>query len=156
MATNEPALSGAAQLTRFLARYSPGVRSVAKAALTSLRRRVPGAVEFVYDNYNALVVGFGPNERPSDAWFAIAIYPRFVNLNFLQGAILDDPGGLLKGSGTQHRHIRLAPDASILERADVRALVAQAIDTGDVPFARGRRRKVMIRWISKKQRPRRP
>ena len=38
------------QLEGFLAKFSPEVRSVAKAALGKMRKRLPGAVEFVYDN----------------------------------------------------------------------------------------------------------
>ena len=28
-----------------------------------MRKRIPGGVEFVYDNYNGLVLGYGPTER---------------------------------------------------------------------------------------------
>jgi hypothetical protein len=31
----------------------------------------PERFEMVYDNYNGLVVGFSPTERPSDALFSI-------------------------------------------------------------------------------------
>jgi len=41
----------------------------------------------VYDNYNALVIAFSPNERPSDAIFSIALYPHWVNLFFLHDGI---------------------------------------------------------------------
>src|ERR1039458_9537409 len=61
--------------------------------------RLPGAVQLVYDNYNALVIGFGPSERASEASFSIVLYPRWVTLFFLQGAGLPDPRRLLKGSG---------------------------------------------------------
>src|SRR5262245_47204057 len=85
----------ARQLERFLAKYSPEIRARAKAALAIMRRQLPGATEFVYDNYNALVVGFGPNAHPSDAIFSIALYPRHINLYFLFGAEVDDPDRLL-------------------------------------------------------------
>ena len=146
----------AAQLAGFLAKFSPEVRAVAKAALATMRKRVPGAVELVYDNSYALVIGFGPNERPSDALFSIVLYPRHVTLCFLQGALLDDPQKVLQGSGNQVRHIRLIPDASVLDRPDVRALIGQAIETSDAPLAKSRRRKLIIRAVSARQRPRRP
>jgi len=38
----------------------------------------------VYDNYNFLVIGFSPTERPSEAIFSIAMSPRRVSLCFLQ------------------------------------------------------------------------
>ena len=71
-------MTAAAQLNRFMARYAPPVTAVARAARARMRKRLPGSVEFVYDNYNALVVGFGPNERPSDAIVSLALYPRWV------------------------------------------------------------------------------
>src|SRR5215510_8495449 len=55
------------QLTTFMARYRPDIVKLARSALVTMRRRLPGTVEMVYDNYNALVIGFSPNERPSDA-----------------------------------------------------------------------------------------
>ena len=121
-----------------------------------MRKRLPGAIELVYDNYYALVVGFGPNEqRPSEALFSVVIYPRHVSLCFLYGAELDDPQKILQGSGNQVRHIRLE-DANTLDQPEVRALIAQAITASDTPFKRTGRRKVVIRMASAKQRSRRP
>jgi hypothetical protein len=145
-----------AQLSRFMSKYSPDVRAVAGDALEKLRRRVPGAIEMVYDNYNALVIGFSPNARPSDALFSIALYPKYVTLFFLQGAALDDPEKLLQGSGRQVRSVRLVPDASVIDRPGVRALIAQAVAASDVPLSPGQRRKLVIRSVSPKRRPRRP
>jgi hypothetical protein len=148
--------TAAAQLSGFLAKYTPPVRAVAKAALATMRKRMPGAQELVYDNSYALVIGFGPNERPSDALFSIVLYPRHVTLCFLQGALLDDPQKILQGSGNQVRHIRLIPDASVLDRPEVRSLIQQAITTSDVPLESARGRKLVIRSVSAKQRSRRP
>src|SRR5262245_61633470 len=114
------------QLARFQSRLPPVVRSTMKTALATMRRHMPGAVELVYRTY-ALVVGFGPNVRPSDSIFSVVAYSQHVNLCFLQGALLEDPERLLQGSGTQVRHIRLVPDAPVMERPAIRALIAQAI-----------------------------
>ena len=81
--------------------------ALAKAVLKKMRARLPGAVELVYDNYNALVIGFGPNERASDAVFSIALYPKWINLFFLYGAMLEDPKEILRGSGKQVRRLLL-------------------------------------------------
>ncbi len=51
------------QLAGFIAKYTPEVQSVATAALAKMRARLPGAVELVYDNYNALAIALGPTER---------------------------------------------------------------------------------------------
>ena len=82
------------------------MEKLARAALVKMRKRLPNAIEFVYDNYNALVFGFGPNERPSDAIFSIAmISPQARALCFLQGAKLPDSHKRLKGSGNVVRNV---------------------------------------------------
>ncbi len=60
------------QLDSFLAKFDPEIEKLARAALAKMRKRLPNAIEFVYDNYNSLVFGFGPSERPSDARFSRA------------------------------------------------------------------------------------
>src|SRR5712692_5779259 len=114
------------QLDGFLAKFTPEVRAIAKAALAKMRRLLPGAVELVYDNYNALAIGFGPSERASDAIFSIAVFPRWVSLFFLQGAKLSDPEKLLKGRGKRVRHIVLE-EARLLDKPGVRRLITQAL-----------------------------
>src|SRR5215831_12429855 len=105
------------QLTACLSKYTPEVRRVARSALAKMRKRVPGGVEFVYDNYNALVIGFGPTEQPSDAILSLALYPRYVTLFFLFGAELIDRDNLLRGSGARVRSIRLERAATLDEPA---------------------------------------
>jgi hypothetical protein len=129
------------------------VAGVARAALAKMRARLPGAVQFVYDNYNALVIGFGPTERASDAVFSIALYPRWVNLFFLNGAGLPDPHKLLKGSGSRVRSIRLET-AAVLDAAPVRALMAEAIESA-APFKRAKTGRIVIKTIAAKPRARR-
>jgi hypothetical protein len=145
----------ARQWAAFLSKYDPAIARVAKAALARLRKYVPGAVELVYDNYNALVVGFGPSERASEAVVSIALYPRWVTLFFLQGARLDDPARLLKGAGTRVRHVVLS-DVAILDQPAVRGLIRQALATAVRPIDAKARRRMVIRAVSAKQRPRRP
>ena len=58
-----------AQLDGFLDAFTPEIATLARNALTTLRKRLPHAIELVYDNYNALACGFAPNERASDGIF---------------------------------------------------------------------------------------
>jgi hypothetical protein len=78
----------------------------------------------VYDNYNGLVVGFSPNEKPSVAILSLLMLPDHVTLCFLQGKGLPDPQKLLKGSGNVVRHLRLESPATLDEPA-VLALIKQ-------------------------------
>ena len=146
-------MTPAQQLKGFLGRCSPEVAAVGKAARTKLRKRLPGAVEMVYDNFNALVIGYSPTERPSDAILSIALYPRWVNLYFLQGAHLADPDGVLQGSGNQVRFVRLDAGAAMMDTPAVRAVIADAMAFADAPF-RGKGR-LVIRAVSPNARRRR-
>ena len=147
--------SPAQQLEVFIDRYSPAIAALARAAIARMRERLPGAIEMVYDNYNALVVGFGPGERASEAIFSIVLYPRWVTLFFLQGAALPDPDKLLKGSGKVVRHVVLAA-AEDLDQPAIEALIASALQRAPVPLNVAGTRRLIIKSVSEKQRPRRP
>jgi len=149
MATPTPA----SQLRSFLDRFSPEIAALARVARAKLRKRLPGAIEMVYDNYNALVIGFSPTDRPSDAILSVVIFPKNVSICFIQGKHLPDPDGVLIGGGNQVRFVRLDEDAKILDTPPLRALITEAIDFGETPF-RGRGQ-LVVRAISRKQRPRR-
>jgi len=137
----------------FIARFSPEVAGVARKAFVWMRKKFPRAMVMVYDNYNALAIGFGPTERASDAVFSIVLFPRWVNLFFLQGAKLPDPHKLLQGSGKQVRSIRLT-SMQVLDDPKLLALLdAEAARLGLEPGAGSG--KIVIKSISAKQRPRR-
>jgi len=146
-------VSPAKQLASFLGRFRPEIAALARVARAKLRQRLPGAIEMVYDNYNALVIGYSPTERPSDAILSIVIFPKRVSICFVQGKHLPDPHHALNGNGNQVRFIRLDAGAAILDTAPLRALVGEAIAFGDTPFAG--KRQLVIRAIATKQRPRR-
>jgi len=143
------------QLASFLAKFTPEIASRAEAILTKMRARYPSALELVYDNYNALAIGFGPTERASEAIFSIALYPRWVSLFFLQGKGLPDPENRLKGEGNVARHIVLT-SPELLDDPAVVALMLQAEAAAEVPLDPGGTRRLIIKSISTKQRPRRP
>jgi hypothetical protein len=143
------------QLDEFLDRFTPEVASLARRAVARMRKLTPGSIEVVYDNYNALAIGFGPTERASEAIFSIAVFPRYPSLFFLQGAKLPDPTKRLRGSGNVVRHI-VVEDMSVLDEPAVRTLIAVALKRAKVPLDPKQRRRLVIKSISAKQRPRRP
>jgi hypothetical protein len=143
------------QIDLFLAKFTPPMEKLARAALAKMRKRLPNAIEFVYDNYNALVFGFGPNERPSDAIFSIALFPDHAALCFLQGAKLPDPHQRLRGSGNVVRNVRV-DDVTVLDDPQVVTLMDEALQLAKVRMDPKRERKLVIRAVSAKQRPRRP
>jgi hypothetical protein len=144
------------QLNSFLAKYNPEMRKLARAVLAKMRARLPGAFQLVYDNYNSLVIGFCPTEKPSEAILSIAVLPRWVSLCFLQSAgTLPDPKKLLKGEGKVARHLDLTAPGDF-DNPAVQALIAQALKRSPKPIDPKASGKLIIRSISAKQRPRRP
>jgi len=145
------------QFEKFLRKYDPAVAAEAKKTLAKLRKIIPNAIEMVYDNYNALVVGFCPGMRPSEAIVSIAVMPQWVSLCFLQGAKLPDPEKRLLGSGNVARHIRFLDNgAGTLDEPGVRTLLEEALRRAKIPIPAGQKRQLIIKSVSAKQRPRRP
>jgi hypothetical protein len=155
MSADVEVLSAEQRLAEFLRKYDPAIAASAREVRARLQALLPGALELVYDNYNALVIGYGPTERSSEAILSIAVMPRWVTLCFLWGVRLADPHKLLRGSGNQVRNIRLEspPD---LDRAPIRDLIDQAIALSSPPIEPTRPPTLIIKSVSAKQRPRRP
>ena len=150
-----PLGSPARQLAGFIAKFDPAIGKRVREARAVLRKRLPTAIELVYDNYNALAIAFGSTERASDAIVSLAVYPRWVDLYFIYGAKLPDPHLLLKGSGKQGRHL-LLEDAAVLAKPAVAALLRAAIQQAKSPLPPTARGYTLIKSASAKQRPRRP
>jgi hypothetical protein len=146
--------SPASQLSGFIDRFTPAIAKLVRTARTRLRKRLPTAVELVYDNYNALAIGYGPNERTSDAIVSLAVYARGVNLYFLEGAYLPDPECVLQGSGTRGRFVRLT-DPSMIDSPTIVQLLRAAVEAADAPFPSSGRGRTVIKSVSAKQRARR-
>ena len=154
-ASAKPVGNPEAELASFLAKFTPEIAALTEAILAKMRTRYPMALELVYDNYNALAIGYAPIERTSSAIFSIAVYPQWVSLFFLQAKALPDPHKLLQGNGKQVGYIRLASPATLDEPA-VRTLMLEAESRAAVLFDPKQKHRLIIKSISAKQRPRRP
>ena len=142
------------QLTAFIAKFDPKVAKLIRACRAEMRKLLPTAIELVYDNYNFFVIGYGSTERASDAIFSIAAAANGVGLAFLHGASLPDPNKLLIGNGKQNRFIRL-PTIEPLGSPEVLKLIREAMRHAKTPLPRTGGGYLVIKSISKKQRPRR-
>ena len=153
-ASTSTAANAERQLAAFIRKFSPVEQRLIRAVRKALRTRFPTANELVYDNYNFIVIGYSPTERPSDAIVSMAARANGVGLCFIHGAKLPDPNKILLGSGNQTRFIRI-DSPEIFERPEVKALVAAAIAQARAPLPAAGRGKLIIRSVSAKQRPRR-
>jgi hypothetical protein len=146
--------SPAKQIAEFISKFDPEVARVIRSTRATLRKRFPTAIEQVYDNYNFFVIGFCSTERTSDCIVSLAAQAKGVSLSFYYGASLPDPCGMLQGSGSQNRFIRLE-SAATLSNPDVQTLLAAAAAQAKSPLPATGGGYTLIKSISAKQRPRR-
>ena len=144
----------AAQVSSFIAKFDPAAAALIRSCRSAMRKRLPTALELVYDNYNFFVIGYGPTERASDCMLSLAAAANGISLCFLRGATLPDPDKLLLGAGKQTRFVRL-PSAATLSEPAVEALIAAALKQSRVAMPASGKGRTIIKSISAKQRPRR-
>jgi hypothetical protein len=142
-------------VTTFIARYEPALATQLRAARRKMRAHFPRGYELVYDNYNALVFAFGPSLKASELVLSLAAYPRWVSLFFADGKSLPDPHKVLRGSGSQIRHVVLE-SAKHLDAPPVRALIKAAQARSADALKEAPKLSTVIKSVSPKQRPRRP
>ena len=147
--------SPAVQVAGFISKFEPAIARIVRESRSALRKQFPSANELVYDNYNALAIGYSPSERTSQVVFSLAVYPRWVDLYFMHGKSLSDPTGLLQGNGTQGAFVRLK-DASTLKLAEVNRIISEALKHSSTGFPASGKGKTIVKSISARQRPRRP
>ena len=130
--------SPAKELASFIAKFDPAIARLVRAARSALRKRLPTAIEQVYDNYNFLAIGYSTTERTSDCIVSLAVSAKGVAFSFYHGASLPDPDKLLVGSGNQNRFLRLT-SVEILAQPAVESLLARRLRSED-PTAQDRSR----------------
>lgn len=119
--TDPPALADADPKIREFFESAPGEHA---AIMRSLRRLfvdvAPEAEEMVKWNSPLYAVA-------DEYCVGYRYYSEHVNLILWYGADLEDPEGIIEGTGKRRRHVTLtSPDD--VERSDVRAVVERAVD----------------------------
>ena len=87
----------------------------------------PQSNELIYDNYNALAVGWSPTDRVGHTFCSIAVgrTSNNVHFGFYWGSEISDPDKILMGEGNQYRYI-LVPDKNKFPKAYIKKLVKDA------------------------------
>src|SRR4026207_1597232 len=106
--------SPARQMREVIGQVDPAVAKILRACRATLQKRLPTAVELIYDNYNFFVIGYCSTPKASDCIVSLTGSSNGVGLCFAHGAKLPDPKGWLQGGGKQTRFIRL-PSAAVLK-----------------------------------------
>jgi hypothetical protein len=89
----------------------------------------PDSNELIYDNYNAVAVGWSPTVRVGHTFcsFALGRSSHNVHFGFYYGAELSDPKNLLLGEGNQYRYL-LVKDRADFPEPYVRKLMKAAYE----------------------------
>ncbi len=109
---------------------SPEIRAIHERLHELLHEIVPQAEEYV--DLPDRVLAFGSSLAMRDLWFALIAHRDWVNLQFPDGATLDDPDGIVEGTGKRIRHVKVRTPAAASEaklREIVRAQIASGSDT---------------------------
>jgi hypothetical protein len=97
------------KLLEFLHRYDPQVRSLALGLRLVVHEEMAPCHEYIFAMRSKVVLLYGATERVIDDGIChINVFVRHINLGFSRGTELDDPGGVLRGTGKAIRHITLA------------------------------------------------
>jgi hypothetical protein len=142
----------AKQVEGFINKFDPAMAKRIREVRAALRKRFPTAIEMVYDNYNFFVIGYSPTARPTDYIVSLAANAKGVGLSFNHGADLPDPHGILEGSGSQNRFVRLESAKTLSDPHVAEAIDAAVAIAEELPEEKGY---TVVRSISAKQRPRR-
>jgi hypothetical protein len=85
----------------------------------------PDSNELIYDNYNALAIGFSLTDKAGDVFCSIAVYSKHVNFGFNRGSEIADPESLLKGEGSLYRYLTIR-EKSDLPKVYIKELLKEA------------------------------
>jgi Domain of unknown function (DU1801) len=91
-----------------LANHTPEMREVFGACAELVREVIPDAGEQLDLPDHLLAFGFGPPGGTRMRDFAVGLIPHtaHVNVQLADGALLDDPKGLIEGTGKRIRHVK--------------------------------------------------
>jgi len=115
----------------FLASYSPDVQKLAKRTRKLIFDVTPGVSEHVYPAMKVVRYGLQGNKM-SGLVFGIMPTKTGVSLGFMHGASLDDPKGLLEGTGKNLRHVKLKKKEDVDDPA-LKALLEAELEVANHP-----------------------
>jgi Domain of unknown function (DU1801) len=114
------------ELLEFLFRYDPAVQSLALGLRKVVHEEMTPCHEYIFEMRSKVVLLYGATEHViADGICNVAVFARHVILGFPRGIDLDDPAGVLQGTGKAMRHITLKK-LSDLDRPEIRPYLRQA------------------------------
>lgn len=114
-------------LQKFLKPFPNEIRAIVLELRNFVWDLYPETNELIYDNYNALAVGWSPTDKVSHTFCSIAIGRSTMNIHFgfYWGSEIKDPKKLLIGDGNQYRYV-LVKDLQTFPKRYIQKLLADA------------------------------
>jgi hypothetical protein len=114
-------------LLQFLEPFPDAIRNLALWLRSFIWDLYPQTNELIYDNYNALAIGWSPTDRVGHTFCSIAIgrTSHNVHFGFYWGAHIADPEKKLMGQGNQYRYF-LVKDKSSFPESYMKKLMKEA------------------------------
>ena len=114
------------ELLEFLYRYDSHVQSLALGLRKVVHEELAPCHEYIFEMRSKVVLLYGATARViADGICNIGVFARHVTLAFPRGIELDDPRGILQGTGKAMRHVRLNR-LSDLDQPHIRRYLRQA------------------------------
>jgi len=115
-------------LDALLDQHTPEVREVFLALRSLVGELLSDATEQLDLPDRVLAYGFGPAGRLRLRDFAVGLIPHsgHVNVQLADGALLDDPSGIVEGTGKRIRHVKCRSLEDVARPALRAMLEAQA------------------------------
>jgi hypothetical protein len=113
-------------LDELLERHSADVRAIFDALRDLVRDVLPDTTEQLDLPDHLVAYGFGPpgGIRLRDLAVALIPHASHVNVQLADGALLDDPTGIVEGTGKRIRHVKCR-SAEDVARPALRTLLAE-------------------------------
>src|SRR5260221_1784385 len=93
-------------LLKFLKPFNDDIKETALWLRVFIWDLYPDSNELIYDNYNALAVGWSPTDRVGHTFCSIAVGSnKYIHFGFYWGSEIADPEKMLLGKGNQYRYI---------------------------------------------------
>ncbi len=133
-------------LLKFLKPFPAGIKKTALWLREFVWDLYPQANELIYDNYNALAIGWSPTDRVGHTFCSIAVGRSSLNIHFgfFWGSEISDPKGILLGKGNQYRYI-LVKDIDQFPMAYIKKLVSDAYDNS---LAKVKNKKLLLNGLT--------
>ena len=112
-------------LFEFLAPFSTDVKEIALWLREFVWQLYPNSNELIYDNYNALAIGWSPTDKVGHTFCSIAVFSKYVHFGFYWGSEIADPDKILLGKGNQYRYI-IIKNKNDLPKRYIRKLLKEA------------------------------